>query len=492
MVFYNIVERKAQLMDRRKNKRIFIAVTCLLTVAMLSGCTDSKPVVTGPSGIPSQSETNNKEVTPEITPTPIVDVPEDRYDSRTAARSADRELLNDTISGTEYVFNPFYATSEGDLVIVDKTQLKLFDVDAKGKAVGGINAPCLAYMIEQIPVEQTTDTAEWNAYRIVLKEGIKFADGTPVTAEDVLFTAKILANPEYETPSTLGQMKLLGMDEFYTQISEETRELGDKYAHVDINSDGSTPEGVDEAEWKEVWDSFDDAGILMTKDIVKYVNEQYPLDAYVQTYLSTKLTYSHIQADESLQILYAMRLWGGYAKKYVSSTNIMTDLTGAEHDLNENPLTYEDFWVLIRDFYGYNFSSVDGLNYESPYAYSGKYFEDYLAEAYCENHKGVDEIKGLTIGQREFEDGAVRTCIEVVLDKNEDLSKLNMYVAEKALYEKDVKNNSVAGGAGEYTVTKVSEEGIELTANEDYLLGSPEYKSILYTIDNGEDGDEMD
>lgn len=483
------------MINRRKYAKCALIIGVLAGV-LLVGCKGSEPVDHGPQDIPTPVA-SDVTTAPSPIPTPIVDVPKDRYDAVSVPRSADKESATETVSDVEYIFNPFYAKSEGDVSIVDKTQLKLFDVDASGNVRGGIDYPCLAYSVEKIPLASMngdfSDVSDlYEGYRIVLKEGITFADGSDVTADDVLFSIKTLAHEDYDGTSEIGKIGVYGMEQYNTQISDETRATAEKYAYYDINEDGTSPfTGEEATKWQEVWDCFDEAGILMTEDIVKYVNEQYPIDAYVQTYLSTKLTYSHVEADPSLQILYAMRLWGGYAKKYVASTNTMTDLNGVEHNLTEEPLTIEDFWMLIRDFYGYNLGNIDGLNYESPFEYSNKYFEDYLADAFCLNHKGVDEIAGIVISEKTFEDGAVRKCIDVVIDKNEKLADLNVYVVEKKLYESDIKNNTASGGAGEYVISKVSEEGIVLAANESYLLGSPEYGTITYTIET-EDSDEMD
>lgn len=494
------------MMNNKKKAVLCTLLLCAAACLVLTACTSDKPISANPSGIPTSIESANKGTvtpTPSPLPTPIVDRPADRNDFTKVSRAYDKEVLNETIEDVSYIFNPFYADAAGDKTIEEDTQLKLLFTDDKGQAFGGVEYPCLAYSVEKMSDADIASKTDYImedgevCYRIVLKEGVCFADGTPITADDVIYSLKTISDDDYSGPGKVHNMAIRGMDEYHTQILAATRETADKYAHMTAAEEGNCPDECDDAEqWADVWQYTDEAGTKMAEDIVKYVNETYPLDAYVQTYLSTKLTYSHIAADESLQVLYAMRLWGGYAKKYTASDNTMTDMNGEVHKLSEQPLTAADFWALIRDFYGNNYSAVDGINYESPFSYSGKYFEDYLAECYCENNKGVEEISGITVSEENYPDGAHRTCIDVIMDSTENIADFNFFVAEKKLYEGNEKSNSVVGGAGRYLLVKVSEEAIELTANEDYLLGSPEYKNLVYYINNseekGEESDEVD
>ena len=86
-------------------------------------------------------------------------------------------IMTEELSG---LFNPFYATSGTDMDVVGMTQIGMLSTDREGNIVCGDEEPTVvkAYDID------TSNTKE-TVYTFVLKNGLKFSDGTPLTMNDV-------------------------------------------------------------------------------------------------------------------------------------------------------------------------------------------------------------------------------------------------------------------------------------------------------------------
>lgn len=66
------------------------------------------------------------------------------------------------------------------------------------------------------------DIASWKisddhlTYTFTLKDGIKFSDGTPLTADDVYFTFATIAHPDYNGPRAYAVSDLVGYEDFHS------------------------------------------------------------------------------------------------------------------------------------------------------------------------------------------------------------------------------------------------------------------------------------
>ena len=505
-------------------KRIVLAMIAVMAAVFALGCKHtSTPIDATPSVTPGVSEKATPTVaptaTPIPTPTPIVDMPLDRVSAEELNRTADEEgeLV---IPGPEVweVLNPFYSTEPKEVEIVDQTQVRLFDIDENGEIRAGIDYPCIAYSVvkteegikhegeyqpkktdaeqagegEEGEAGETEETDETEAepakektydkYTIVLKEGLTFADGTPVTVDDVIFSLYTLSDIGYEGANGLGGLDIYGMRAYNTQVPESVRAEAALAIEGGLTEAGTCPkEFTDKTLWTAVWINFDKAGVAFVEDMIKSVMENPKLmfDAPVQAFLSPYLTFAHVQASPSLQVLYTMTMFG-YVRSFNYSKNTMRDCFDVVHDLNEEELTPELFWGLIKEYYGYNLSDT-GINYER--GYKEKRYEDYLAEAYYAERLGVESIEGITVSEAAFGDDALRPCIEVTIASDADLADFNFYVVEKSVYENDLKRTDVLTGAGKYILVSNDENGALLEANENYMLGVEKQKYLRYIVE---------
>ena len=113
------------------------------------------------------------------------------------------------------LFNPFFYTSAPDGTIVAMTQIGMLSskyVDGKVEVAYGEDEAVVVKDYEIVENDDDTTT-----YNFVIKNGIKFSDGHPLTMEDVLFNYYVYLDPVYTGSSTLYSTDILGLSEYRTQ-----------------------------------------------------------------------------------------------------------------------------------------------------------------------------------------------------------------------------------------------------------------------------------
>lgn len=106
------------------------------------------------------------------------------------------------------VFSPFYYTSAYDKDVWEQVHANLIESDREGSPVGAL----ADYEIEEIK----NDAGEVvnTVYRFTLKEGVKFSDGSPITADDIIFNIKVYCDPTYTGMATLYTTPIVGINEY--------------------------------------------------------------------------------------------------------------------------------------------------------------------------------------------------------------------------------------------------------------------------------------
>ena len=121
-------------------------------------------------------------------------------------------IMTDQLDG---LFNPFFYTAAADGTVVSMTQIGMLG----SKYVGGQVE--VAYGENEAVVVKDYDIVEnsngTTTYTFVLKNGIKFSDGHPLTMEDVLFNYYVYLDPVYTGSNTLYSTDILGLSEYRTQ-----------------------------------------------------------------------------------------------------------------------------------------------------------------------------------------------------------------------------------------------------------------------------------
>lgn len=116
------------------------------------------------------------------------------------------------------VFNPFFSTSAYDGTVVGMTQISMLSADKNGVVTYGDNEPVVVKDYQET-YDKASDTT---TYKFILKNGIKFSDGTPLTMKDVLFNLYTYLDPAYTGSSTIYSTKIKGLAEYRTQNPNAT------------------------------------------------------------------------------------------------------------------------------------------------------------------------------------------------------------------------------------------------------------------------------
>ncbi len=123
-------------------------------------------------------------------------------------------IMTEELSG---LFNPFYATTGADQTVVGMTQIGMLTTDKDGKTAAGDDLSTVVKAYEQKIVNNAGSTE--TVYNFVIKNGLKFSDGKPLTMNDVLFNMYEYLDPVYTGSSTMYSTKIKGLSQYRTQTS---------------------------------------------------------------------------------------------------------------------------------------------------------------------------------------------------------------------------------------------------------------------------------
>ncbi|MBR6562377.1 MAG: hypothetical protein IKK70_00365 [Clostridia bacterium] len=113
------------------------------------------------------------------------------------------------------LFNPFFYTSAPDGTIVAMTQIGMLGskyVDGNIEVAYGENEAVVVKDYDIVENSNKTTT-----YTFVVKNGIKFSDGQPLTMEDILFNYYVYLDPVYTGSNTLYSTDIVGLSAYRTQ-----------------------------------------------------------------------------------------------------------------------------------------------------------------------------------------------------------------------------------------------------------------------------------
>ncbi len=169
----------------KMRKILALMVAAVFVIALFAGCK------------PSAGDTTT---TPGTTTTgPTTTAP---GESTTIPASDERTVLRYGLSGYDGKFMPIMTDNVYDSQFCSLIFEPLVDVDAE--------AEYITNLAEKYELSEDKLT-----YTFTLKDGIKFADGTPLTSADVDFTYKMMAHKDYTGPRAYAVDALEGYAEFH-------------------------------------------------------------------------------------------------------------------------------------------------------------------------------------------------------------------------------------------------------------------------------------
>ena len=360
-------------------------------------------------------------------------------------------VLADT--GFEGKFSPFFAASSADQHVIDLTNIALLGADRKGEMIlKGIEGETREYNGTDYtyygPADcEVTENADGTVtYAINMRDDLVFADGTPITIDDVIFNLYVYMDPTYDGSATLYSMPIAGLDDYrssMTTLSKLIAEAGED------NTDNSL---FTAEQQKAFWDAVNEGGTAFAQEIV-----------------DTCVAAGY--ADEG-DVAAAASAWG---------------FDGLAADA-----TAKDFFLAIAENYDWNFASMEAET-------AGSALSDLIpADVYAYSTTGVatgadvDTVSGIVkTGDYSMTITTTELSNSMIYQLQLPIASLDYY-GDRSLYDYDnhsygfkkgdlSKVRSVTGnpmGAGAYTFNKYSDGVIYLDANPSYYQGEPVAKHV--------------
>ena len=114
-------------------------------------------------------------------------------------------------------FNPFFSTTAADGTIVSMTQIGMLGSEYVDGAIMVTYGEDHATVTKDFEISEYDEVNDQTVYTFVIKNGIKFSDGQPLTMEDVLFNLYVYLDPAYTGSATIYSTKIKGLEEYKTQ-----------------------------------------------------------------------------------------------------------------------------------------------------------------------------------------------------------------------------------------------------------------------------------
>lgn len=402
-------------------------------------------------------------------------------------------------------FSPFYSDTAYDADVAGMTQIALLTTDRVGgiifNAIEGETVPYngVDYLYKgpadtKVEYDAATDTTKYTAR---LRVGMKFSDGQPVTADDVIFTYYTYLDPSYVGSTTLGSYDIIGLADYQTQT---TSDVYDKYVaiaegilaagpdHVWAATDAWTQEQQDDfwARLKAEW-------MADVQGIVTYVNSKYR-DSYALDY--TGKTPEEVAASEGLQVVLGMALWG-YGE--VADGVFTASPSGTTYDMVTTFPTVEDYYN--ETYAAYEGDPVEYASVESAYgtdvlgnvntAFIGFWGpkDEAMGGTGVPNISGIVKVDDYTVEVtvKGFSAPAVYSILGIPvtpLHYYGDVAKYdydnNMFGFDFGDLSKQQSLTATPMGAGAYKFVKYENRIVYFAANEFYYRGCPKIAEIQF------------
>ena len=394
-------------------------------------------------------------------------------------------------------FNPFFATVSYDSDVATIACETLFATDRTGAVVmNGIEGETIAYNgtdytytgLSDVKIDQGEETT---TYTFKLREGVKFADGEELTADDVIFTYYVYLDPSYDGSTTLYSEDIVGLQEYRTQTSTEVyNKYNEMYDYFSANADageyGDDMRANYETSVKEAW----------TADLQATVDSVYAdYGAAVADYM-TGVDAATLDANPDLQVAYAMYMWG-FADSYDGST-LTTNDSGESFDIAGGTYpTIEDFYEEAVAKYGdaaaYDNAGESAVGASVVENARSSFISTYGAQDESMSEGGVPNISGI----QKVDDYTVSVTTNgysatTIYNLGVRVAPMHYY-GDASLYDYEnnkfgfefgnldpIRENLAPMGTGPYVFDKYENRTVYFTANENYWKGAPKTKEMQW------------
>lgn len=425
--------------------------------------------------------------------------------AESAAAGTPLVVATDTLSGK---FSPYFADTAYDQDIVEMTQLSMMTTDRMGGIIyNAIEGETVNYNGTDYTYTGPADIAvvydeasDITTYTVKIREDLKFSDGEPVTADDMIFTYYVYLDPSYAGSTTLNSYDILGLEAYMTQIPEDSlaavqpamealKAAGPGYTVAE--GDPFTQEQYDayQAKLADLWKAD-------VQGIIDYVYAAYAAD-YSEAMLGK--TAEEVGASDGLKTALGMALWG-FANPNEDGS-LTTSVTGATFDLVNTFPTVDDYYAETVAAYGGDieaYLSVESATGTTTDAVNNETMSLLAEAAGVDLSAGVPNVSGIKkldqytveVKVKGFSAPAVYTICNLQItpkhyygDGTYDYEANNFGHSYGDLSCVTAKND-VPLGAGAYKFVKYENRVVYYEANEYFYKGVPEIKSVQYKETN--------
>ncbi|MBQ7387531.1 MAG: hypothetical protein IJW03_05145 [Clostridia bacterium] len=248
------------------------------------------------------------------------------------------------------LFNPFFSTSAADATIVSMTQIGMLTSGYKDgqvvEAYGNDEAVVTLDMRKSYDADEDKTT-----YTFVIKNGVKFSDGEPLTIEDVLFNMYVYLDPVYTGSSTMYSTNIVGLQDYRTQQFLDDDANGDE----EINNQARARAALRVMELLNVFDEVMDnnSNEATYANMVSAINSWSLSSGYKNAISNnpSEVTNAHLLADYEKALKYFKEELN---TDYASAKEAYTEKPYSEHPEFQNEVTcflyYENMSTVEVEF----------------------------------------------------------------------------------------------------------------------------------------------
>ena len=368
-------------------------------------------------------------------------------DANATPKSSSDTLVVDA-GGFESKFSPFFAQNVDDVHIgADYTQVQILGLDRVGNPVlQGIEGETREYNGTEYTYYGASDvtiTENSNGtvdYDIKLRDDIKFTDGEPLTADDVIFSLYVYSDPTYDGSTTIYSQPIAGMEEYRNGMSTLSSLL------AAAGEDNTDYKFWTEDQQKKFWDAVNDGGVKFAQEIVDYM----------------------------------------VANAGVAEGDVKAAAAGWNFELKDGA-TAKDFFLAIGEAYGWNFSAMEAETAGTPLSTlipEEVYSYPTVGVSTGESAKNISGI--VKTGDYSLKITTSKLDATFIYQLAMPIAPLHYY-GDKSKYDYDnnqfgfdkgdlsiVRSKTTKPlGAGAFIFKNYADGTVYMDANPDYFLGAP-------------------
>lgn len=393
-------------------------------------------------------------------------------------------------------FSPFFATTSYDQDVAGMTQVGLLSTDRegnvilKGKTGETVNYNGTDYTYYGLSDCTITENKDGTVvYDFVLREDVKFSDGTPLTADDVIFSMYAYSDPTYDGSSTFYNLPIKGMEEYRSGMSSIA-----SLVTADIIDDGAyaANDFYTEADFNTYKAAIAAGGEMFAQDIVDYVLTNYA--DYALDYYGMEVE----DMNDAHKVGFGMVMWG-FAGFTEDGEFTYTASTGDKvMDLDTEALTAADYFDAIETTYGGDYNAFASKEKANADLFS--FVNIALGDDLDTFAKGVVTGESATTITGIEKTGKYSVRVTLTELSAKAIYQLPITVAPMHYYGDTAKYDYENGkfgfdkgdlstvrakttqplGAGAYKFVEFKNGVVTFEKNENYYLGAPKIKYILF------------